>query len=252
MANLGMKFDSSTVEPNVFKPMPTAWYPIQIVDSEMKPVKDNDKNAYLNLTIEILDGEFKGRKVWDRLNLYNDNPVTKEIAHKQLSAICRATGVNVLEDSAQLHGIPMMARIFKKAASGDYDETNEVKSYKAMESTAGGAAPGAQQQPPSWAQSAVGHAADAPPAGSTPTGWQPPQAEKPAPSFPPEAIEWAKQNQNHPEAIKILASIQQPKVEAKPAWTPPTNSNSGGGGWQPPAQPSAPSDASPPAWARKA
>ena len=36
--------------------------------------------SYLNLTFEILDGNYKGRKVWSRLNLDNPNQQAVQIA----------------------------------------------------------------------------------------------------------------------------------------------------------------------------
>ena len=44
MANLGMNFDSSQVEPNTGPPdaLPTDWYNVMITDSEIKKTKAGD------------------------------------------------------------------------------------------------------------------------------------------------------------------------------------------------------------------
>lgn len=130
MADLGMNFDATQVEPNVGAPppLPTDWYNVIITDSENKQTKDKN-GAFLELTLKVLDGPYSGRQVWDRLNLWNQNEVAVEIARKTLSAICHATGVFQVSDSKALHGIPLMARVVEKDASGGYDAGNDVKGY---------------------------------------------------------------------------------------------------------------------------
>ena len=82
----------------------------------------------------MLEGEYKGRKVWERLNIVNENVTAQDIAQRQLSAICHATGVLKLANSSQLHNIPMRVKIVVKQDSG-YDAKNEVKAYKAIGGT---------------------------------------------------------------------------------------------------------------------
>ena len=104
-------FDANTVKPqDSFEPLPAGWYNTKIVASEAKPTKDNE-SGYLQLELEVLDGEYKGRKLFDRLNLWNKSVQASEIAQRQLSAYCHATGVLVLQDSVQLHGIPIKVKV---------------------------------------------------------------------------------------------------------------------------------------------
>ena len=92
MANLN-GFNAATVEPSQdFEPIPAGKYLAVITESEMKPTK-NANGQYLQLTFQILDGPYKGRYVWARLNLQNPNPTTVQIARQELSSICRAAGV---------------------------------------------------------------------------------------------------------------------------------------------------------------
>jgi hypothetical protein len=139
MANIG-SFDATQVAPREdFTPLPTGEYPAQIVDSDMKPTKKND-GQYLELTFEIADGEFKGRKVWSRLNLDNPNPKAVEIAQRDLSAICHAAGKLQIRDSQELHYKPMLIRVeYVEAGEGRDKPTNDIKAYKAL----AGAAPSA-------------------------------------------------------------------------------------------------------------
>lgn len=126
-------FDANEVEPQgVFEPIPADWYNVMIVGSEFKPTK-NGNGQYLQLEMEVLDGEFEGRKLWDRLNLENPNTTAVEIAQRTLSAVCRAVGVMTPSDSSELHDKPLRIKVSVKPASGGYDPTNEIKGYESID-----------------------------------------------------------------------------------------------------------------------
>ncbi len=119
--------------------LPAGWYNVKIVESKGEQTKDQT-GFYLALSFEILDGSFAGRKVFTHVNLENKNPVAKEIGYKTLSSICHCTGVIQLQDSQQLHGIPLAVRVSVRAASKgadgkDYDASNEVKGYRKFDQT---------------------------------------------------------------------------------------------------------------------
>ena len=63
-----------------------------IVNSEMRATTDGT-GQLLWLELDVLEGAYAGRKLFDRLNLVNANPTTVEIAQRTLSAICHATGL---------------------------------------------------------------------------------------------------------------------------------------------------------------
>jgi hypothetical protein len=131
-------FDAEQVKPQeAFEPVPEGWYVMAIRNSEAKPTKDNE-SGYLVFEIEVLEGEHKGRKIFDNLNLWNKSVQASEIAQRQLSAYCHATGVLVLTDSNQLHGIPLKAKIGIKSDPG-YDPRNVVKAVKHIQEVTPGA-----------------------------------------------------------------------------------------------------------------
>jgi hypothetical protein len=106
---------------------------VVITESEVKP---NSKNTgqYLQLRMDVIDGKYKGRVLFDRLNLWNQNPVAVEIAMKALKAIEVALGyTNGVNDSAELHNKPLTAKVKYKPADGQYDEGNEIGGYMAMQ-----------------------------------------------------------------------------------------------------------------------
>ncbi|MBF0094660.1 MAG: DUF669 domain-containing protein, partial [Alphaproteobacteria bacterium] len=126
MAKFGNTFDASTVEPSKsFEPLPPGRYLVQIVASEMRPTKDGQgQGQYLWLELDVLEGAFTGRKLFDRLNLVNNSAQTVEIAQRTLSAICHAVGKLQVQDSEELHLIPLIADVKVKAGTNGYDASN--------------------------------------------------------------------------------------------------------------------------------
>jgi len=143
MANLS-GFNANEVEPSAaFEAIPAGKYLASITESEMKPTKKGS-GSYLQLTFTILDGEYKGRVVWARLNLSNPNQTAVKIAQSELSAVCRAVGVMTPRDSVELHNIPLLITVKVKKREDTGELTNEVKGFEPK--SAGAGKP--QQAPP--------------------------------------------------------------------------------------------------------
>jgi hypothetical protein len=133
-------FNAATVQPKTsFEPVPAGWYIAQITDSSVNPSKSG-RGMRMSLTFDIIDGEFKNRKIFAGLNVQHENPDTENWAQKDLSAICHSVGVIDLKDTAQLHMKPLMIKLTVRDAQGGYEASNDVKGYKAA---ASGAAPAA-------------------------------------------------------------------------------------------------------------
>lgn len=233
-------------------PLPSGWYNAKIVESEMKQTADH-AGAYLALTFEVLDGTFARRKLFTNVNLQNSNPVAAEIGAKTLSAICHSTGVIQVQDSQQLHGIPLQIKVaLKPAGAGKdgkyYEASNDVKGYKAIDHSqqpAMGAPTAAPQwaqpapaQPPQWAQP-VSVAPQQqqpfqPPQQQQPLPWQqaapqqpaaaPQQWQQPAPAPQPAPQQWAQpapHQASHAGFVGQPAPAQQQPTPAASAPTPP-------------------------------
>jgi hypothetical protein len=126
MARFDTSFDATSVEPTTAQELlPAGKYRAQIVESEMRVTK-NGMGQFLWLMLDILDGEHKGRKIFDQLNLVNPNPTTVEIAQRTLSAICHATGKMHVSDSEELHLIPMTIQVKIRPPKNGYGESNAV------------------------------------------------------------------------------------------------------------------------------
>ena len=142
-------FDANQVEPTTaFDPIPAGKYLAAIIDSKMKPTKAGT-GQYLELTLQILEGELKSRQLWARLNLDNPNAQTVKIARGELSAICRAVGVMSPGDSTDLHNLPMIITVRCKKRPDTGEISNEVRGYAKREA-ASGKPQQAQTDTPPW------------------------------------------------------------------------------------------------------
>lgn len=131
-----LNFDASNVDPAVgFDPVPAGKYVAVITESEKKPTKAGT-GEYLQLTFQVIEGEFKGRLLWARLNLDNPSAMAVKIARAELSAICRAINVMAPKDSLELHNLPLTISVGCKKRDDTGDITNEIKGYEAKQQPA--------------------------------------------------------------------------------------------------------------------
>ena len=145
MANLN--FDASQVDPqNTYEPLPAGDYLCMIVDSDVKPTKAGTGH-YAQFTLQVLEGQYQGRMIWDRINIHNQNATAQEIGQKQLSALCHAVGVLQVQDTTQLHDKPVVVRLGLKD-DRQYGPQNEVKGYKQPEGTPAAPTPTGTPTPP--------------------------------------------------------------------------------------------------------
>jgi hypothetical protein len=147
-------FDANNVEPNSdFEPIPAGKYLAVITESEMKPTKAGT-GSYLQLTFQVIDGEYRNRLLWARLNLDNPNDTARKIAQGELSAICRAVGVLSPSDSVDLHNLPLVINVRCKKRNDTGEIVNEVKGYAKKELPVSPAAggPPTKSSPP-WKRS---------------------------------------------------------------------------------------------------
>ena len=104
-------FNALEVEPQTsMEPLPAGWYKCVISETEEKPTKAGT-GSYLQLQLDVIEGQYQGRKAFDRLNLKNPNQTAVEIAQRTLSSICRAVNVNNPRDSYELCDKPLMVKV---------------------------------------------------------------------------------------------------------------------------------------------
>lgn len=136
-------FNAEKIDPQAPREaIPPGDYPAIIVESEKKPTKAGT-GSFIELKMQIIDGPYKGRHQWDRLNLWNPSEQAVAIAQATLSAICHAVGVMQPRDTSQLHNKPLLVSVGTR--KDDKQElVNTVKGYKPRSATV--AAPAATSQ----------------------------------------------------------------------------------------------------------
>jgi hypothetical protein len=107
--------------------IPANWYPIIFVKSETKQTKSGGE--MLVLEAEVLEGQYKKRKVFEQLNLKNPSSQAEQIAHKTLASICKSIGIIHPRGSEELHMKPMMAKVTIQPETDEYPAQNKIKAY---------------------------------------------------------------------------------------------------------------------------
>jgi hypothetical protein len=130
-------FDASTVTPE--KPLeilPSGWQNFEITDASVVATRGAAAGRQVIFEMTVCDGEFKGRKVWHRINAQNKSAKAQEIGQRELSAVCHAVGIINVSDLTPFVGKRLQGRVKVVAATEDYDAKNEIKGIKAIEGAA--------------------------------------------------------------------------------------------------------------------
>lgn len=129
MADLG-GFNANQVEPSSgdFEALSPGKYEVMVTATE-KVENSNGSGQHLKLTFTVVRGEFEGKPIWHRLNLWHQNGgKVVQIAQGQLSAICHAVGILTPRDSTDLHNLPLLVTVKQET----YDEgkiSNKITSF---------------------------------------------------------------------------------------------------------------------------
>ena len=137
MASLGKKFDATehSTEQRDYSNLPDGVYKLEASASE---IKTGDNGTGLNLTFDVVEPEaFKGRKLFNYINIEHKNVQAQEIGQRELASLCRACGLDSIDDSEELHFVAFTAKIGmgkdskEKNADGTpkYAAKNEIKTY---------------------------------------------------------------------------------------------------------------------------
>lgn len=197
-----INFNANNVTPDEGRgdPLPTGWYNMMVISSELKPTRDT-MGTILAIVSQVVDGQYAGRKVYGNFNMKNNSEKAQEIGHKQFSALCHAVRVLMVQDTAQVHNIPYKAKVKLVPADGQFEAKNEITAYKDINDATAGA-----------------------PVAGVPTSMPP---SRPMPSAPPGAPAFAP-----PQQAQAQAPAQAPAAQ----WQAPAAAQP----WQAPGAPAAP------------
>lgn len=127
-------FVPEDVKSTGFEAIPAGWYEAELEKSTLKSTKAKD-GKYLEFAFKVTEeGDAEGRKIWTNLNIVNKNETAVAIAQSDLKAICESVGFEgELEDTEDLHNIPLMIKVSVKPETAQWPEKNEIKGYKALD-----------------------------------------------------------------------------------------------------------------------
>lgn len=118
-----------------FTVVPPDHYEVCITIDRLKDTKSGE-GKFLELTLEIMKGEYAGVEIIDRLNLLNPSEKAQQIGQGTLRRITSLCGQNwPIDDTRRLWGIPLRVKVgvqeFESNTSGETLKSNEVRSYSA-------------------------------------------------------------------------------------------------------------------------
>ena len=93
-----------------FELLPNGSYKAIITNSDLKMTKKGDGDYY-KFEYEIIDGAFKGRKVWQMLTRNNPSEQATLIGRKQFAGLKLALDKPVIKDTVELHNRPLMIKV---------------------------------------------------------------------------------------------------------------------------------------------
>lgn len=133
MAKLATRFnaqDHDTTQ-NDYAELPNGTYELEIEASDVAETSTGSGTILKTTMVVLRPEEYAKRKLFNNYNLENRNPVAQEIGQKQFAALCRAIGVDSVEDSEELHFKAFTARIAlgKPSKDGQYPARAEIKRY---------------------------------------------------------------------------------------------------------------------------
>ena len=112
-----------------FSAIPAGDYVVEAVKSDYKATKAGN-GYYAEFMFKVVEGEFEGKAIWERMNLDNPNPTAVEIATKKFNTLCSCCGKAGVENTEELHNIPVIAVVRLEPASANYGESNSISTFK--------------------------------------------------------------------------------------------------------------------------
>ena len=145
------QFNANTVDTtDNFDPIPEGTYRVLVASAEEKPTA-NGNGQGLNVQYEVVEGQYKGRKLFHWINLRNQSKVAEEIGHKELARLCLATNVPQPRSCAEFCG--KLIQVTVKVGERNGEKRNEIKSIVLPQAaTAPAPQPTAPTEAPAWGQ----------------------------------------------------------------------------------------------------
>jgi len=133
MASLGQTFKATDhdTEQRDYEELPNGIYRLEIEASDVGPTKDGRGTILKTTNVVIEPEQFKGRKLFNVYNLQNPNSEAQRIGQQQLASLCRAMGIETVDESEDLHFHTYVAtiKLGKPSKDGRYSARAEIARY---------------------------------------------------------------------------------------------------------------------------
>ena len=165
-------FDPTTQEGNSWDVLPASEYVAHAVEASIQQPHSGD-GYYLALTWKIIEGDYGGRQVWQRITYLHSSEQAQTIGRKMLKDLCVATGVAEQVDDAEVFLFkPVRIRLgIERDKQGVYPDKNRISRILPLEAKS--EEPGQPEQPakPVAATKVASAAKTSKPAPAGPAPW---------------------------------------------------------------------------------
>jgi len=128
-----LNFDARTeTASSGFNPIPKGEYRVQVTKAQKKATKANDGH-YLELTLQVVGGQYQNRILFAKFNLWNASADSVRIARGQYKDFCNAIGNPTPRDTSELVNKVLVVGVIVKNSEA-FGLTNEVRTYKPQHS----------------------------------------------------------------------------------------------------------------------
>lgn len=113
MASLGNTFKATDfdTEQRDYSELPNGIYRLEIEASDVTPTKDG-RGTVLKTTNRVIEPVlYEGLKLFVNYNLENPSVAAQEAGQRQFASLCRAIGIDQVEDSESLHFVAYTAKV---------------------------------------------------------------------------------------------------------------------------------------------
>jgi hypothetical protein len=111
-----------------FEILPPGSYRVAILDAPMRDTKKGD-GRYLAAKLQILEGKYQNRYLWDNITMSNPNPTAVKIGKQRLAEICEAVEIPQPDDSSELCHKPLVAVVGQRKRRETDEMQNIIRQY---------------------------------------------------------------------------------------------------------------------------
>lgn len=112
-----------------FDLLPAGNYNVIITNTEEKVTRDGT-GTRLVIEMEVQSGEFQGRKIWDSINIQNQNDKTVAAGQRKIKQIMFCLDMVQVKDSSEFHFKPLIAVVEIRKSRNEYPDSNGVKRFE--------------------------------------------------------------------------------------------------------------------------